>query len=481
MWFSTALFSQNESFEEYRNRKQRDFRQYKQDRQSEFEQYRARLNKEFAEYLARKWQEVKVYKGIVPPPMPDPFVPRPEEEREESPVAPPRNLPIGDIVPPRPVLPSVPPLRIDKPKEEEAVGKLLGVNFCGAFYKIRSSGKCRIALSSTQPSAISSAWTQMASKELDPLVYDCQRVREECRLCDWAYYLFVRQVAAEFMGQGKGNEAVLLTGYVLAQSGMDFRFARSEQRLLMALPFDITVYRYYYIDIDGRKYYLINDEEAETAEIVARSFSDQSGVCSLRISEEMKLPRKSSEVRVLASKKYPSLRLSLTLNESLMEFYGRYPRIDWNVYALTPMEEETAEQLLPMFRKALAGKGEEEAVDMILNFVQTAFTYGYDDKIWGYDRPFFPDETLYYPYSDCEDRAILFSQLVRRLTGLDVVLLHYPNHLATAVRFKRDLAGDYVMVDGHKYLVCDPTGYKPIGNAYDQFKNVKAEVIKLNQ
>ena len=108
------------------------------------------------------------------------------------------------------------------------------------------------------------------------------------------------------------------------------------------------------------------------------------------------------------------------------------------------------------------------------------FTYGYDDEIWGEDRPFFADETLFYPYSDCEDRAILFSQLIQRFTGLDVVLLHYPNHLATAVRFTRDFPGDYVMVDGYKYMVCDPTGYKPIGNAYDEFKNVKAKVIKLN-
>ena len=89
------------------------------------------------------------------------------------------------------------------------------------------------------------------------------------------------------------------------------------------------------------------------------------------------------------------------------------------------------------------------------------------------------NETLYYPYSDCEDRAILFSHLIRLLTNRDVVLLYYPNHLATAVHFTRDMPGDYVMVDGKKYLVCDPTGYKPIGNAYDEFKNVEAKVIKI--
>ena len=41
--------------------------------------------------------------------------------------------------------------------------------------------------------------------------------------------------------------------------------------------------------------------------------------------------------------------------------------------------------------------------------------------------------------------------------GLEVVLLDYPDHLATAVCFKGKVAGDFVEVDGKRFVVCDPT------------------------
>ena len=88
-----------------------------------------------------------------------------------------------------------------------------------------------------------------------------------------------------------------------------------------------------------------------------------------------------------------------------------------------------------------------------MNFVQTAFVYEYDDKVWGTDRSFFADECLYYPYCDCEDRSILFSRLVRDLLGLDVVLIYYPGHLATAVKFSSEVSGDYITYDGARYTI----------------------------
>ena len=59
--------------------------------------------------------------------------------------------------------------------------------------------------------------------------------------------------------------------------------------------------------------------------------------------------------------------------------------------------------------------------------------------------------------NDCEDRSILFSFLVRNLLHLDVVLLDYPDHIATAICFSNDVPGDYFYCNGKKYTVCDPT------------------------
>ena len=74
----------------------------------------------------------------------------------------------------------------------------------------------------------------------------------------------------------------------------------------------------------------------------------------------------------------------------------------------------------------------------------------------------------------------MFSILVGELLGLDVVLLNYPEHLATAVCFNENVEGDYFLLDGKRYVVCDPTYIgSHVGEAMPNLKNTKATIIKL--
>ena len=124
---------------------------------------------------------------------------------------------------------------------------------------------------------------------------------------------------------------------------------------------------------------------------------------------------------------------------------------------------------------------QEDAANLLINFVQTAFRYMTDDEQWGYERPFFPEETLYYPYSDCEDRSILYARLVRELLGLDVVFLHYPGHLATAVCFEEDVQGDHIVLDDKKYIVCDPTYINAtIGMQMPTMNGCEVKIVRIN-
>ena len=143
-------------------------------------------------------------------------------------------------------------------------------------------------------------------------------------------------------------------------------------------------------------------------------------------------------------------------------------------------EERIKKQLYPSLQKTIQGKSQYEAANVLLNFVQTAFVYEYDDKVWGGDRAFFAEESLYYPYCDCEDRSILFSRLVRDLLGLKVLLVYYPGHLATAVCFTDNVTGDYISLNNQKYVVCDPTYIgAPVGATMPDMDNASAKVILL--
>ena len=138
------------------------------------------------------------------------------------------------------------------------------------------------------------------------------------------------------------------------------------------------------------------------------------------------------------------------------------------------------ETLYPQLLDVIGGLSDYEAVDRLCNWVQTAFEYEYDDKVWGADRAFFADETLYYPYCDCEDRSILLTRVVRDLLGLRCALVYYPGHLATAIALGEDAKGDYIRMGGEKFLVCDPTYINaPIGRTIPGMDNQRASVMVL--
>jgi hypothetical protein len=183
------------------------------------------------------------------------------------------------------------------------------------------------------------------------------------------------------------------------------------------------------------------------------------------------------------------MAVKVSINKNQLPFHESYPTSEvggnfmtrWAMYANTPVCEQAQKELYPQLKKGLTGVSELMCVEKLLNWVQTAFVYKYDEEVWGADRAFFGEETLYYPYCDCEDRSILFSCLVRELVGLDVVLLSYPSHVSTAVRFNENVKGDYLVIDNQKYYICEPTWVRgaPAGLCPDQFKDKKPKVMPL--
>jgi hypothetical protein len=161
-----------------------------------------------------------------------------------------------------------------------------------------------------------------------------------------------------------------------------------------------------------------------------------------------------------------------------MDYYDRYPQTDLEIYFGAAVSETVNRSLLNALKPQIEGKTEVEAVDWLLRFIQESFVYKTDDEQFGREKFFFPDEPFYYDYCDCEDRSVLFAYLVQNLTGLDVVGLDYPGHVAAAVQFKDDLPGDYIVHGGNKYIICDPTfiGAR-VGMCMPQFINLEPKVI----
>jgi hypothetical protein len=165
----------------------------------------------------------------------------------------------------------------------------------------------------------------------------------------------------------------------------------------------------------------------------------------------------------------------VTYNKNSVAFCNAYPQTDFPVFFEARVPALAEQSLLAALGPLVSGRSEVEAVNLLLRFVQTAFDYQTDDDQFGREKYMFVEETLSYPHSDCEDRAILFSFLVRRLTGLEVVGLHYPGHLATAVLFNNAVRGLHQRQrrDGDAAIQIGDTRSDPCPGAHRRPKNRK--------
>lgn len=467
----------------YKKNKQTQIETYHKTKHQLFEEYRKQKNDEFAGYLSRPWESAEKHPAVPAPKKPDPVRPvvAPMDKTSRQPAAP-IEFPIGGVV--RPITPlKEEPLDIPQPEEPRPkTGGKMNVSLFGMSLPVSMTAKERFKLNSLNEKEIGRVWKILSGDAYTAIFEDCARMYEEMRLNGWATYNLCKAIGETLLGEGT-PEAVVLKTFLMTQLGYDARIIRLDNnRLGMICPANVEIARITYINLNGKRYYLWDDQKGEKNIRTyknnfcnaTRSIDFMNGTY-IRFAEKMTTPRK------FVSEWNPQAAVTVSVNKSLMDYYKDMPLItDWTFYARQNMDDGVRQQIMPVLKNAVAGKGEFEAVNVLLHFVQTAFEYETDEKQYGYEKTDFKEEPFYYRACDCEDRSILFSELVNSILGLDVVLLYYPNHLCTAVRLNSEVAGDYVSVYGRKYLICDPTYINAsAGKCMPQFKSVKAKIYKI--
>ncbi len=476
-----ALSAQT-SFDEYLKNSSKNFGRFKSQSQQEFDAFRAKSNAEFAEFMRKAWPEYESQPAIpVPdqPAPPTPVAPKVEPEKTPNPIpfedvkpeVVPPTLPVQPVVPPAPVKPT--PTPTPKPS--------FTFSYYGTKCSVSLEAKHRFSLRGIDEGSVANGWSKLAGDEYLPIISECFALKKDLQLCDWGYWKLVEKMAIAFLGTNFQNEARLMQMFILTQSGYKVRIARSGNHLVLLIPSRNEICGYSYIALNGCRYYIIdNDRVSGMFKVFDREFPNEQ-FFSLHIPSQPRLAQNLSTGRTFASNRYPSLSVNVKVNRNLVDFYNDYPQSnEWNLYSQASLSKEVKSQLYPALRQAINGKNKLESANILLNFVQTGFDYKTDQEQFGRERPLFADESLYYPYCDCEDRAILYSILVSDLLGLDVVLIHYPMHLAAAVCFEENVAGDYLTVDGKRYTVCDPTYINAsVGSSMPQLSGESVTIVKI--
>ena len=351
------------------------------------------------------------------------------------------------------------------------------VNFCGQKVYVDKSLKGVCSIGNMRENAIADAYEAMCKADYKALVDDCRKVKKELNLNDWGIFLFVREASKTLCTDE--NAAVVMQQFLLNELGYKSKMTRRADRnqMLLFVAADCQVYGHPYFTKDGLNYYNLTSNESCQFYMCQEDSPKAKSKLNMQVNHAPAL--NAGMVNSVHKNRSGSVAVSVDVPKSLMEFYGSMPQCDYSVYVNAEVNPSVANKVLSTLAPLVNGKSEAEAANLLINFVQTGFQYATDQEQFGYEKPFFVEELFYYPYCDCEDRSVLYSYLVRNLLKLDVVLLDYPNHIATAVCFNENVSGDFVTVGGKKYVVCDPTYIgASIGKAMPQFKNVAAKVLK---
>ena len=350
-------------------------------------------------------------------------------------------------------------------------------NLYGMDMQVRFNPAKRVKVKNATPEEVAKCMEWIATVA-DVTQEDCLRLKQEYQLCDWAYLKMLDKLSQTALGNT--NEAVVLLTCLFTGSGYDGKFMRNEtdKQLRLLYRTDAFVSQKNYFDIANKRYFLYGDS-VKSNTVCKVSSVDFKGtkVVDFRQHQTFK-DEQLSEPRTLKSLKNPDFAFTVQVNKNLIDFYNEMPTFTyddnfmtrWSIIANRPLEQRLQDTLVRQMKQRLAGRSQLEQVRELLWWMQgtldspenkdakDCFLFRYDEEVWGYDRAFYAEETLFYPYCDTEDRSILLSRLIRDVVGLDVVLIYYPGHTAIAVCITdADVPGSYAVFQGRHFVICDPT------------------------
>ncbi len=467
-----------------------EYEQWLKQTQTEFKDYLDKNDKAFIGFLNQKWKEVDVEKPIQRDPAPKPItipiaeltptvIPTPIEK--PSPITKPDSSRDDDshkpVIAEKPVI--IKPLIIDKPepiiirpekpspqttdKKTDFNVRTANFDFFGEKVSINYHKKFKQSFrNKISNKSIANYWQALASQPHEEIIEQLTNTAKTLQLNDWGTALLFDQFARELQGSNQYNQSSrqLTSWFLLVKAGFNARVAYNDQIFLL-IPSKQPLFATTYFTLDNQRFYSVslNEKSMKPGKVFTYGGKHNSGQRNLDFSEPNNFIANSHQVKRDLSFSYNDEKFTINVDypKDLVNYFSTFPQLDLKNYFSAGMPKQTAYSLLNQLKPVVEGQSESEAVNRLLRFVQTAFKYKTDDDQFRQENYLFPLETLHYPYSDCEDRAALFAWLTESLLQLDVVILDFPGHIATAVEFSQPIQGDSWQFNGKRYTVADPT------------------------
>ncbi len=300
---------------------------------------------------------------------------------------------------------------------------------------------------------------------------------KELGLNDYLTYEFLLNwINAKFPDAGVTGKVSLLH-YLLANAGYNVRIGVNiNDTPLILLESNQSLFDMPRIPVDGINYYVFSPSGEpmgpNVRTCVIPAAPDMGKKFDFRLSE-LNLPMREGEYDF----EFGKLHLKGKMNMNILPVVYNYPHMDMNGYTESTLQRSVKEDVVRQVREQLADMDKAEAVNELLTFVQNGFDYAIDQEYHGFEKPYFFEENLYYPVSDCEDRAMFYTYLLWNALGLEAHLLNYPDHESASVAFPKEIRGTGYRYGDKRFYISDPTYlHSSTGQCIPAYKRVVPEI-----
>ena len=494
-----SLGQTRKEFDQEKRNLQKEMSNYIDQTRKEFTDYVDGINKDYSNYLRKNWKSFDLLNPMHPDSAPkphaaprfNPVIDKMKIGKEIKLVPKDSAEAMAAVLAPVPFIPIVLPVETHEespvstePKPNLIKGTVIQStgNLDVQFYGSKLNLDFDSAMNGELPkeihnTTIADFWDRLNKTNYSNLVRQLASLNTSLNLGDWGFFQLVRKTAKTI--NSNENYARLLSWFLLTKSGYRIRIAYADNKIAIMFPSATRIYGLRYFVLDNVKFYApgFTSNQIYTFE---RDFPGASKMLDLNVFNAMNLGDDYAVRAISFIYGGKEFSVNVEYNRNAVDFYRDFPLCELKLYFDAAVSSRAKESLIKALRPLTAGKSDAETINFLLAFVQKGFSYKADPEQFNEEKYFFPEETLFYPYSDCEDRAILFSYLVRELTDLKVVGLAYPGHVAAAVHFNSDEAGDFVSFKGEKYVVADPTYVDaPLGLTMPGMRNSSAEIIEV--
>lgn len=451
---------------------QAQFDTFRQETRKQYEVYSDSINNAFVEFIKENWVKFKISDPIPVPKKPLPQMDVSTSQEDSSTFV---ELTVDSIIQQKDFSEEL--NLLDSQNQNNENGRKTTIFYYGSELQFHYFPEFSFSVINLEEKTIATIWKQLSHSPYKELINELLFYKNDMNLNDWGMYQLLNQVMEKFYPEKKNNQIIFST-FLMNQLGFRIKIGRCDNKLISLISFQTTVYGIPFINFKDERYYIFGKTNTNNG---IYSYPIDYPNTDKRINLQAQRPFRFALSLYTKQCKVGEKTYSININKNLIDLFRTYPQTEISVYANTPISTITRKSLEKEVLPQLSNKTEQESVNFLLQFVQTAFEYKNDLQQFGQEKFFFAEELFYYPFSDCEDRSVLFSQLVRRFLGLQVILLDYPDHVTTAVKFNTPVAGDYVDIQGNKYIICDPTYlHAKVGQSIPRYKKQKAKIYILD-